>query len=161
MNKIKHNTSAKMMKAAIRNEIAERISRMSEEEKERESYEVCKKIIQLLEKEKFQTLVSYTSFPDEVDTQDIHLWCQKNKKNLFLIPQSETEVLLPEESIIIVPGRAFSKTWIRLGRGSGFYDKLLQKNTYLLSLGLAFRCQIRDTLPQDSWDQRVDKVVFE
>jgi len=61
---------------------------------------------------------------------------------------------------MLVPGRAFTKDGKRIGRGSGYYDKLLSKDPHLQTIGVCFNCQIFEDLPQDEWDQKMDEVVF-
>jgi 5-formyltetrahydrofolate cyclo-ligase len=53
---------------------------------------------------------------------------------------------------------------VRLGRGQGFYDRVLldlRRAGRIHVIGLAFECQIVAELPSDSWDQRVDFVASE
>ena len=64
--------------------------------------------------------------------------------------------------IAIVPGVGFDDRGMRLGRGSGFYDRALtqlRQAGNVHAVGLAFECQIVADLPSDAWDQRVDIVV--
>jgi 5-formyltetrahydrofolate cyclo-ligase len=66
--------------------------------------------------------------------------------------------------LAIVPGVGFDFLGVRLGRGSGFYDRALsalRQAGSVLAVGIAFECQIVPALPYDSWDQRVDVVVSE
>jgi 5-formyltetrahydrofolate cyclo-ligase len=149
-----------MDKKALRDHIQKQIESLSLEAKQAESISVCNEVITLLGQYDFETLVSYTAFPDEIDTSSIHTWCETHKKKIFLIPQTTEEITLPVNSIILVPGRAFTRAGVRLGRWNGFYDKLLEKSEYILTIGLAFGCQIVLDIPEDSWDKRVDEVVF-
>jgi 5-formyltetrahydrofolate cyclo-ligase len=64
--------------------------------------------------------------------------------------------------IIIVPGVVFDAQGNRLGRGLGWYDRLLKrigKNTTFL--GLAYEFQIVSAVPVEFWDQKVDYVITE
>ena len=67
---------------------------------------------------------------------------------------------LKEIDLVVVPAVAFDKKNVRLGRGKGYYDKFLSKsarNKY--SIGLAFDFQVVDSLPKDSHDIPVSKVI--
>jgi len=62
-------------------------------------------------------------------------------------------------NLVIVPGIAFDKNGNRLGRGKGYYDKLLSTiNAY--KIGVCFDFQLVNTLPVDDNDIPVDEVVF-
>lgn len=150
-----------MDKKALRDHIQKQIESQSLESRQVESISVCNEVITLLEQYDFETLVSYTAFPDEIDTNRIHTWCEAHQKKVFLIPQTNEAIQIPEKSIILVPGRAFTVDGVRLGRGSGFYDRLLEKSEYIVAIGVAFACQIVSGIPEELWDKRVDMVVFE
>lgn len=61
--------------------------------------------------------------------------------------------------IIIVPGVAFDKKGGRLGRGGGYYDRLLWKARKVFKIGLCFREQTVKKVPVKAHDVRVDKVI--
>lgn len=150
-----------MEKKALRNHVQKQIESQSLESRQTESIAVCNEVITLLEQYSFETLVSYTAFSDEIDTGRIHTWCEAHQKKVFLIPQTTEDIQIPAKSIILVPGRAFTIDGVRLGRWSGFYDRLLEKSEYIVAIGLAFACQVMPAIPEEPWDKRVDLVVFE
>lgn len=61
--------------------------------------------------------------------------------------------------IILVPGVAFDKNGGRLGRGGGYYDRLLRKAGSAVKIGLCFREQIVKKVPMKAHDVRVDRVI--
>lgn len=61
--------------------------------------------------------------------------------------------------IIMVPGVAFDKGGGRLGRGGGYYDRLLRKAGKAVKIGLCFREQIVKKVPMDNRDVRVDRII--
>jgi 5,10-methenyltetrahydrofolate synthetase len=64
--------------------------------------------------------------------------------------------------LIIVPGRAFTLSGIRIGRGGGAYDRFLAslpRKIPTISLTLDF--QIFNNLPHKRHDISIDKVVVE
>jgi len=63
--------------------------------------------------------------------------------------------------LIIVPGVAFDKTGGRLGRGGGYYDRLLRKAKKVLTSGVCFREQIVKKVPMQAHDVRVDRVIVD
>jgi 5-formyltetrahydrofolate cyclo-ligase len=63
------------------------------------------------------------------------------------------EVPLEDIDLIIVPGIAFDKKNVRLGRGHGYYDRFLcALPNKTRTVGLAFDFQVVEHLPQDSHD---------
>ncbi|MEW5894896.1 MAG: 5-formyltetrahydrofolate cyclo-ligase [Candidatus Omnitrophota bacterium] len=62
--------------------------------------------------------------------------------------------------VVIVPAVAFDKKNNRLGRGAGYYDRLLQKlPSGIPQIGLAFDFQILETLPLEDHDFPVTRVI--
>lgn len=63
--------------------------------------------------------------------------------------------------LILVPGRAFTLSGKRIGRGGGRYDQfLLNLTSRCYKIGLAFAEQIFDDLPQREGDVVLDLVVI-
>ena len=65
---------------------------------------------------------------------------------------------IPKPDLIIVPGIAFDRQLNRLGRGRGYYDRLLSDLT-LPCIGLAFAFQLFDHIPVDAHDRRMTAIV--
>jgi 5-formyltetrahydrofolate cyclo-ligase len=61
--------------------------------------------------------------------------------------------------LIIVPGVAFDKKGGRLGRGGGYYDRLLRKAKKVVKIGLCFREQIVKKVPMATHDVEMDRVI--
>lgn len=65
-------------------------------------------------------------------------------------------------ALICVPGVAFSRAGHRLGRGGGYYDRLLAAaGPQVVTAGLAFSFQVLDRIPQSPDDRQVDFIVTE
>ena len=62
---------------------------------------------------------------------------------------------------ILVPGVAFDRHGGRLGRGGGYYDRLLRKLDGTVTIGTAFDCQIESDVPRENHDQSVRFIVTE
>jgi len=64
--------------------------------------------------------------------------------------------------VLLVPGLAFDETGMRLGRGGGFYDRLLALPDLRARLvGVCFEVQVLPELPVEAHDRAVDAVVTE
>jgi 5-formyltetrahydrofolate cyclo-ligase len=61
--------------------------------------------------------------------------------------------------VLVVPGVAFDKRGGRLGRGGGYYDRLLKKAKRVAKIGLCFREQIVKKVPMQAHDVRMDRVI--
>jgi len=72
-----------------------------------------------------------------------------------------TQAFCPSDSIaaILVPGLAFSANGERLGRGAGFYDRFLAQNPAALRVGIGFFEQVVNSVPHESFDQKLDIVL--
>jgi 5,10-methenyltetrahydrofolate synthetase len=77
-------------------------------------------------------------------------------------PQSFWPEVVPDSlSAIVVPGLAFGEGGERLGRGGGYYDRLLASSPSPLRVGVAPDGLIFPELPVRPWDQPVDIVLTE
>ena len=79
----------------------------------------------------------------------------------FGIPEpalSSPELLLKVLDLILVPGLAFSFDGVRLGRGKGYYDRLLSQIAGT-RCGVGYDWQIADSLPNEPHDIRLDCLV--
>ena len=79
----------------------------------------------------------------------------------FSIPEPTGEPVsdLSPISLVIVPGRAFDNQGHRLGRGRGFYDRLLPKLPHVIKAGVCFDCQKLPCVPTDDNDIKMDLVI--
>lgn len=68
------------------------------------------------------------------------------------------EIPLERLGLILVPGVAFDLHGRRLGRGRGFYDRLLPEIRGV-KCGVAFDEQMVDTVPAGRLDMRMDFVL--
>ena len=77
----------------------------------------------------------------------------------ILEPPASTPVADPNKlDLILVPGVAFDRQGGRLGRGRGYYDRLLA-GTSAFKVGVCFDWQIVPEVPREAHDIRMDAVV--
>lgn len=79
---------------------------------------------------------------------------------LARIPSVSREVVTRDDVAWLVPGVAFDETGNRLGRGKGFYDRLLH-GTKGTRIGVAYDWQIVDRLPAGEHDVPMHLLVSE
>ncbi len=83
----------------------------------------------------------------------------------ILEPERGAECDLPDRLAILLPGLAFDRQCHRLGRGGGYYDRMLQRLSVagvdILNIGLSYDCTLYESLPVGPLDFDVDIVVTE
>lgn len=135
-----------------------------------------------------KSLLLYYSKAEEVDTHKLIDTCLAQKRKVYLpfvdevnigrittrqdLVQGEFGVMVPKyragiyelESIdlALIPGLAFDRKGRRLGYGKGWYDMLLSSlNPRVTKIGLCFDCQLADSVPHTSHDQKLSLIVTE
>ncbi len=68
------------------------------------------------------------------------------------------EITFNRLSLVLVPGLAFDPHGRRLGRGRGYYDRLLA-NVRSVTCGVAFDGQLVPEVPADAHDVRLNCVL--
>ena len=93
-------------------------------------------------------------------SSDIELCLYKEPfiKNALNILEPENPIKIKEVDVFLVPGVAFTASGKRLGRGGGYYDKLLSKYPDTLKIGITFNERIMQDLPTESHDISMDYV---
>lgn len=61
----------------------------------------------------------------------------------------------------IIPGVSFDHYGNRLGRGKGYYDKLLPLLTHAYNIGICYSFQAREKIPAEPFDRKMDEVWTE
>jgi 5-formyltetrahydrofolate cyclo-ligase len=75
--------------------------------------------------------------------------------NIRVVPPTKIDA-------VIAPGLAFDYSGRRVGFGGGYFDWFLkQLPEGALRLAVAYRFQVLDSVPQDPWDERVQKIFTE
>lgn len=78
-------------------------------------------------------------------------------------PENYNDTLISEDSIalFIVPAVAYTEDGLRLGKGGGYYDRVLDSisaDTPLLGVG--FSIQLKDSLPVESHDIPMHHIIL-
>ena len=60
---------------------------------------------------------------------------------------------------IVVPGVAFDRNGNRLGRGKGYYDRLLPRIPSAYKAGICFPFQLVEEVPAEPFDIRMDEII--
>ena len=108
------------------------------------------------------TFVTFNDLSNELINEYIASGLYKGKAGAYGIeePTGENFTRFDEIEFGIIPGVSFDKQGNRLGRGKGYYDKLLPHlNSY--NIGICYRFQAQKEIPAESFDRRMDEVWTE
>lgn len=131
------------------------------------------------------SILMYHSLPDELSTREfIERWASRKKfflprvngVNLEILPYDRQRLHLGAFNIeepdgddttdisaielVVVPAVAYDRRGNRIGRGKGYYDRLLHDTAATL-VGVAYACQICDDIEPDPYDVPVHYVITE
>ena len=101
-----------------------------------------------------------------VKGNDLQLFIYTGKESLkngaFGIWEPSEDSTVPEEDIdlVIVPGVAFDRQHNRLGRGKGFYDRLLSTLS-APKIGICYSFQLKEHIPTEPFDKKMDLILTE
>lgn len=174
-------------KTQIRADIAQKKKQYTQEDLTRRSIRLWDQLEKHPLFQSAHTVLLYYSLPDEVQTHTfVEKWSKTKTIILPVVKGDELELrtytekahLIPgkfhiEEptgeaitashaiELAFIPGVSFDRDGNRLGRGKGYYDRLLQKRL-LYRIGVCFHFQLHETpLPADSLDIPMDEVWTE
>lgn len=149
---------------------------------------IMQKVESLAQFAEAKTILLYWSMEDEVQTHDfVNRWYEKKTlllpcvdgDNLKLRQYTGPDCLVAGEQfgigepngpeytdldsieMIIVPGVAFDGNNNRMGRGRGFYDRLLKSTPNAFKVGVAFNFQMVELVPTEPFDVAMDAVLSE
>lgn len=172
-------------KASLRKQMKQARAALSCEERQREEI-ACQ--IHLRESELYRQnrwIYLYLSYNHEVDTlhllkllwedgkrvavpkvsgKDMQFWeicsfeeCAPGTYGI-LEPEKSGEPVT-EPGLMLLPGLAFDKKGGRLGYGGGFYDRYLSVHDGIVTVALAYECQMVEAVPAEKHDRKVDYVL--
>lgn len=158
-------------KIALRRELTARRSLLSAREVGRRSRAICAHVLASPRFMAARQVVLYRSIGNEVDATPLEQRAVALGKRVYLpapgapaFAALEGGVLLDAslpDTLLIIPGVAFDRRGVRLGRGGGWYDRALSVLGPAYRIGLAFDFQVVSELPATPLDQRMHAVVTE
>ena len=172
-----------MKKDEIRRRVRAQKSMLTEYERRQAADDVFEQLEQLAAFIMSEHILMYHSLPDELSTHSFldkwhgskHFYLPRvNGVNLDILPYEQTSLQLGafhieepqgDETVSIddiemvgVPAMAYDRQGNRVGRGKGYYDRLLA-DSKAIKIGVAYDCQLVDEIDTDSFDQPVDIVI--
>lgn len=84
---------------------------------------------------------------------------EPNRESLILA----SDLFARNNTLVLIPGRAFSDKGNRLGRGGGYYDRTLKNIPVKNRIGISFEIQFLSAsdFPKEDHDQNVGKLITE
>ena len=173
-------------KKMARQRIKKLVAVMTPESKAAQSAAIWERLEQTEAFRSATDILAYWSMDDEVQTPAfIEKWSGSKRfylpsiqgEDLIVKRYTGSSALIPGESfsipeptgepvsdlspitLVIVPGRAFDKEGNRMGRGRGFYDRLLPQLPHAVKAGVCFDCQKLPCVPTDDNDIKMDFVI--
>ena len=158
------------------------------EEKLRRSETVMRGVEELAEFRRAKVVLLYWSMTDEVQTHAfVERWYKEKTLLLPCVvgddlvlrhytgpecmvageqfgigePTGKEYTDLASVEVIVVPGVAFDRQRNRMGRGRGFYDRLLKGTPNAVKVGVAYDFQVLDAIPTEPHDVKMDRIVTE
>ncbi|MBN1914917.1 MAG: 5-formyltetrahydrofolate cyclo-ligase [Parachlamydiales bacterium] len=174
-------------KKQLRNFLRQKRKVISIQRRKEASLEAFHKLYQLTKA--YPNVLSFASKTEEIDLWPLNKtlceekrlllpYCQENSLAIYRVlnlqslilntkyniqepePLEENKIHYLDHIAILVPGIAFSSQGNRLGYGLGFYDRLLQKMTNCLTIGVGFQEQQWEEIPRESHDVILQKVFL-
>ncbi len=175
------------MKKEIRTNIKTQRDNLTKDWIEENSAKICAQIIETEEFQNAQNIGIYLALNGEVELNALIKFCRENQKKIFVpiydsnekicfmsewpesseLKNGQWGVLEPENAvaakpdeieIMIVPGVAFDFDCERLGRGGGYYDRMLAESKSY-KIGVAFQFQMFESLESEEHDIAMDLVI--
>lgn len=175
-----------MNKSDIRRRVKARKAMLDDTERDRAARDVFSLLEQTAAFMLADRILMYHSLPDELSTHEfIRRWAPRkhfylprvNGVNLDILPYDESRLSLGsfhieeptgndttninEIELIIVPAVAFDRHGNRVGRGKGYYDRLLS-DSKATKIGVGYDFQlIEEGIDTDPHDVQMDMVITE
>lgn len=177
----------KELKKQLRKRIAEAKRQYSMEQRKALSEALLQKLEQHPRFVDTHTVLLYHSLPDEVQTHDfVEKWHHQKRILLPVVKGDTLELRLytgkqclvtsepfhieeptggafmqyDEIELAIIPGVSFDAKGNRLGRGKGYYDRLLPLLTSY-NIGICFGFQVSTSIPCEEFDRPMDEIWTE
>lgn len=175
-------------KTHIRDRIKNLRNNMSSDECMQKSELICRRFCELDEYKSADNICIYISKGNEVNTRIIVDQTWKDEKNVYVpkvygklmhfiritgydeLIKGNFGILEPEsdeydddgmEGLMVMPGVAFDEDRNRIGFGGGYYDRYLADHSRLMTVALAYECQIVSHIDNEQTDIKPHMIITE
>jgi 5-formyltetrahydrofolate cyclo-ligase len=179
-------------KESLRREMRDRLATVSREERALAGAAIAARVAEDASSPRDATVLLFASLPDEIPTAGLHAALRRRGcvvayprvlegGRMALHRVDAPEEMLPGPygiatphpdrsprldpgtiDVAFLPGLAWDREGGRLGRGAGYYDRLLGAEEWRgEAWGVFLAVQEVDRLPRDRWDMPLDRVLTE
>jgi 5-formyltetrahydrofolate cyclo-ligase len=176
-------------KSLLRNKLKKKIASISAVQRRTKSRSVCLGLWKSDFVQEARSILLYVGRKDELDTKPLILKLLSAGKAVYLPRMEGAKIVLyrvknlktdleagafgilepkrilsrqgriQEIDTALIPGLGFTREGVRLGRGAGYFDRLLAKANKTVKIGVAYREQIIKKIPALKHDIRMNFVV--
>lgn len=182
------NTIYKQQKSKLRQVLKATRTQLNKDTYQYKSQSIIKKTLQLNAIQAANNIFIYISHGSEVHTHnlidellnigktlavpkiindhDMHAvymtgWKNMTTDRMGILTPTDSQHCTHQFDVVITPGLGFTLHGQRIGYGRGYYDKWFSKHDTKHKIGLAFEIQLLDTMPTETTDIAMDKIVTE
>lgn len=175
-------------KAEVRKKMRELKRQLGTDEKLRRSESVMEKVSALEAFRRAGVVLLYWSMADEVQTHSfVERWYREKTVLLPCVDGNDLRLRqytgpgclvageqfgigeptgpewtdLDAVELIVVPGVAFDRNGNRMGRGRGFYDRMLKSAHKAVKVGVCYSFQLLDSIPVEEFDVPMDHIIHD
>ena len=160
-----------MKKSELRKEIKNRKRQFTSQQLSELSFAVIMRLLAHKRLKDARTVMLYYSLPDEVYTHTLVDALLASGKRVLLpqsLEQGAYNIMEPvgevfsdyaQIDLAVIPGVAFDRQLNRMGRGKGFYDRLLPKLGNAYKIGICFDFQLVESIECEEHDIKMDEVI--
>jgi 5-formyltetrahydrofolate cyclo-ligase len=151
-------------KQQMRDEMMDKLRALIPNDRLARSAQICARVLQSSIWRDAKAIALFSPLRSEPEISFLQTSAQSGGQTIMMIPpmlRAEADLELVEmPDLILVPGVAFSRAGHRLGRGNGFYDRLLAgRAASAFKLGVCFSFQRLETIPTELHDVVMDQVM--
>ena len=151
-------------KAGLRAAMLQQLRLMTAEERAARSVNICHHVMASEQWRNAERVLLFSPMRTEPDISPLAEATKEGSKLAAIIPRTlrhehELELLFVPD-FVLVPGLAFSRAGHRLGRGGGFYDRLLAGRARdAVKVGVCFALQLHNEIPFEAHDVVLDCAI--
>jgi len=147
-------------KADIRQKLIQRMQHLSSKEVARTSRRACAAALGAYDWSKCTTVLAYTPLTNSGEIDPCYLLEALSSDTVITYVGSDKAAPLPQGKydVILVPVVGYTSEHYRLGRGGGWYDRLLAAHPESMSIGLVYSWAKVDFSP-DLHDKQLSMII--
>ncbi len=168
----------KTSKQNLRLQVNQKISKLSQQKKINKCKKIVRNLKEICKNLQYKNILIFDPLKDEPDISKFYNFLLFNKNSLYYPHMKYMKFINYQDyysknskdkfnnnfrifHTVFIPGRAFTTSGKRLGRGIGWYDRILDKcNLNIQKIGVCFSEQIFDDIPTQIHDKKVDRVIY-